>query len=177
MHRCNRNITQPLYLWGGQQQAQSPGHQQHASVPQAGVQGVQRVKDGPIPVQTHHHQYERGRVHGEELEETQQLTHDVPGVPLHCDVPDCVQWHHHKRHHQIRWCQAGDERAEVSRQAITTAPAHTDEDGQVTDGGKDKEHQGGCDTAASGHGEGGSLPWRRGGWGGGAEQGEDCGVV
>ncbi len=112
-----------------------------------------------MPVQTDDHQDEGRGLHGEQLQEAQQLTESISSVPLHRHVPHHVQRHHDEGHHQVGRCQADDERTQVRRQ--TPAARHADEERQVTDRGEQKEHHGGCDTGLSRGGEGGRRPVRQ----------------
>ena len=116
-------------------------------------------------------------MHGKQLEETHELAHDIPGVPLHGDVPDGVQGHHHKGHHQVGRGQAANQRPKVGRETAPSPAGDADEHGEVADGGEDKQHQGGRDPELGGDREGGGLPVQRRWEGGGITKGRQEGVV
>ncbi len=70
-------------------------------VPVVCVERVQWAQDGVMPVQTDNHQDEGRGLHGEQLQEAQQLTESISSVPLHRHVPHHVQRHHDEGHHQV----------------------------------------------------------------------------
>lgn len=151
-----------VYLWRCQQDAQTPRHCQHASVPHSSIQRVQWMENRPVSVQADHDQDEGRRVHCKQLKKTHQLAHDVACIPLHCNVPHGIQWHHNEAHHQVCCCQAGNDWPQVSAKAVTTAPKHADQDRRVARCSKYKKHQGGGNAALCCHREGWNLPrWRR----------------
>ncbi len=123
----NSNNISFIYLRRSEQDTEDPGSQQHPPVPPAGIQSFQRVQDCMVPVQTHHHQDKRCRMHGKKLEEAKDLAHGIAGIPLHCDIPYSVEWHHHKSHDQVSGGQTGNERPQVRGQVASPSPGHADQ--------------------------------------------------
>lgn len=105
-----RASAQP-YLRSSQEHAARPGgsQQQPVAAPDTG----EGSEDGGVPVQADDHQHQGGRVHGEELEEVEELAGELAAVPLHRHVPHGVQGHHRHRHQQVGQRQAEDERPHV----------------------------------------------------------------
>lgn len=119
-------------LRGAEQQAAEPSGPDHDVGTLRGLlEGLQRVADGDVAVQGHHHHHISGREHPQDLEMLDNPAKKVWSVKPEGDLPAELWENLEESHHQVRETQVLDE--QVHARALLLGVVHGQQHAQISD--------------------------------------------